>query len=79
MSPGPADYQHIVPQTKQQKPLTSALTFSNSSQNFTRQSKDTMKVNVYSREYERDYSNRIGPGPAAYSSINVGVKTDRFK
>jgi len=23
-------------------------------------------IKVYSREYERDYSNKIGPGPAAY-------------
>ena len=38
-----------------------------------------MKVITYSKEYERDYSNRIGPGPAAYSKLYTGVKTDRFK
>jgi hypothetical protein len=38
-----------------------------------------MQVMRYAPEYERDYSNRIGPGPAAYSTLSTAVKTDNFK
>ena len=38
-----------------------------------------MKVMQYEAAYERDYSNRIGPGPAAYSKMDDKFKTDRFK
>ena len=38
-----------------------------------------MKVSIYERAYERSYKNDIGPGPAAYSQIYMGRKTDNFK
>ena len=38
-----------------------------------------MKINVYDRSYERDFKNRIGPGPAAYSKMYKVNSTDRFR
>lgn len=47
---------------------------------FGRAKKDTLHVNIYEQVYERDYSNRVGPGPGAYAHLYQEVReTDRFK
>ena len=38
-----------------------------------------MRIEVYAHDYERDYKNRIGPGPAAYSKMYDGIHTDEYK
>ena len=78
-SPGPQDYQTLEIKTTTERPLTGQKCHSIAEQQFTKDPKDTMKVNIYAPQYERDYANRIGPGPAAYSSLSTAVKTDRFK
>ena len=47
---------------------------------FGRAKKDTLHVNIYEQVYERDYSNRVGPGPGAYAHLYQELRsTDRFK
>ena len=76
--PGPADYNTLEPQPIY-RPLTSHKSHSVSAQHFNKARKDTMKVSVYDRAYERSYKNRLGPGPAAYSQMYNVKATDKFR
>jgi hypothetical protein len=62
--PGPADYSTIQVKTPQDRPLTTSKSFV-AVDTFPKAIRGE-KVLMYSREYEKDYSNNLGPGPAAY-------------
>ena len=65
---GPAvtDYNpHALKRTD--RPLTGQKSHNLASQLFNKAQKDTMKVSLYDKAYERSYKNSVGPGPAAYS------------
>ena len=66
--PGPSDY-NTIELFQTDRPLTAKKTHSTASQLFNKAQKDTMRVELYAHDYERDYKNRIGPGPAAYSKM----------
>ena len=66
--PGPADYVTIQAQSsKQIRPLTNHKSFiMQNKHTIGQEERRTDKISIYCREYERDYSNKLGPGPAAY-------------
>ena len=61
------------------RPLTGNKSHSTASQLFGRAKKDTMRVSLYDKAYERSYKNVIGPGPAAYSQMYRANSTDKFR
>lgn len=68
--PGPADYTSYQIHTSADRPLTSKKSFG-VAQTFSRARKD--KLIQYSPEYVKDYLNKLGPGPAAYSKIEMPI------
>ena len=77
-TPGPGDY-YTIDLTQGSRPLTAKKSHSIAKQHFGKAIKNTMKVSIYDRAYERSYKNEIGPGPAAYSEVYRHRMTDNFK
>ena len=77
-SPGPACYNKHDPHITD-RPLTAHKSHNMAQQLFNRARKDTMKIQVYDKSYERSFKNSLGPGPAAYGKMYRVNSTDRFK
>lgn len=58
--PGPGQYGRST----LEEPISSQKSFLNAKSSFGKDPREEVKL--FSHEYKREYSNKIGPGPAAY-------------
>ena len=66
--PGPHDYQTLPARDGNTRPLSSHKTFGLGN-TFGQDPRTLNRTRQYSKEWAKDGKNKLGPGPAAYSSI----------